>query len=58
MGKSVSQPYSLKPARVNRCNFIGINGAEPILSFTEASGAEEIIYPLFCKRIEKFSKEE
>jgi len=52
----VSQPYSLKSARVNRCNFVEINGAEPIFSFTEVYGAEERMYPLFCKRTEEFSK--
>lgn len=55
-GKSVSQPYSLKSARVNRCNFIEINGAELIFGSTEVYGAKERMYPLFCKRIEEFSK--
>lgn len=54
--KSVSEPYSLKSARANRCNFTEINGAEPIFSSTEFYGAEERMYPLFCKRIEEFSK--
>lgn len=56
LGKSVSQANSVKSARVNKCNFIETNGAEPIFSSTEAYGAEERMYRLFCKRIEEFSK--